>query len=103
MGVPTGSWAQQIIKAMRMARSHLGIEDVLIQRKDIIVREEKEQILQGLGQEERLHPILVYRRNLIHVSDSCVTSRRHLTVLLESLEDMPAPLPVTTRRQPGRI
>ena len=74
----------------------LGVDDVLVQRDQVgLVAEEQEEVLEGLAQEEALH--LVAEGGLLRVldvADGRVAPAGDLGVLLEGLEDVPAPLPV---------
>ena len=43
-------------------------------------------------QEERLHPVFVYRWYLVNIADGRIPACRNLAVLFESLENEPTPL-----------
>lgn len=72
----------------------LCIEDKLVQVQEIhIVREKKEQILEGLPQEKTLHLVPGLRvAGILHIVDGGVATRWNPCELVEVLENFPAPV-----------
>lgn len=48
----------------------------------------------GTHHQERLHLVLVLDRHLVHVQNACVPTGLDPAVLLDGLENLPAPLPI---------
>ena len=71
----------------------LCVEDILVQRDQGRVREQEEEVLERLPQEEALHLVPLARLQAQDVVYGAITPR-HLGVGLEGLEDLPAPPPV---------
>ena len=73
----------------------LGVEHPLLQRQRRWRREEEVEVLEGLRQEEGVHPVQVHGRHLRHVVYRGVTSvMRQTRGALDAFEEPPAPFSI---------
>mmetsp|Transcript_29758 Transcript_29758/g.95700 ORF Transcript_29758/g.95700 Transcript_29758/m.95700 type:complete len:202 (-) Transcript_29758:941-1546(-) len=75
-----------------LERVCLRVEHPLVQADDLVGGEEEVEVLHRLRQPEALHGVVLHRHRLAHILDPRVPPRGDPAVLLEALEDLPAPL-----------
>lgn len=71
-------------------RVRLGVEHVPVERHERVLAEQEVQVLERLGEPERLHAVLVHDGDAVDVLDAGEPARGELAVRREGEEDAPA-------------
>jgi len=71
----------------------LSVKDPLVCADDVLVTEEKVEVLEGLRQEEGLLNVILVPPNLVDISDPTVSTVCAARIL-QSLDCFPTPLPI---------
>ena len=84
-------WLRGLILLNYLQRMCLSVENILVQRNNAVIREQKIQVLQCLCKPKCLLRVIQWRICRIHITNTNIAPACNLTMLLISTKKLPAP------------